>query len=194
MKLETLAKRLAKNTGCPALEQVILGQADIHALPMECMPWTGRTQAKPGVVIKKCRDRSGMVYPSAVIVKPTGIVEFDGKRHPAHRLIFSLMTKPTYEFRMTQRCGTPLCVNPLHWDVQEIEGSSPPPPPPAVVIPDIPEEEPWSLTEAEGLVETYLTTHEPRGWDELIVSDLLMDIPHDLLREVLIKLRRTHLL
>jgi hypothetical protein len=59
MKLETLAKRLAAKTNTPELEKVVLGQADITTLSMECMLWTGAAQGvSPRPQGKIRRDRS----------------------------------------------------------------------------------------------------------------------------------------
>ncbi|MCG7629049.1 hypothetical protein MHM88_14655 [Epibacterium sp. MM17-32] len=194
MKLETLAKRLAEKTNTPILEQVVLGEAPITELPTECMTWTG---AKLGAAPRKgprvSREARDGLTIAQVQDQPYGIIRWQKKTISVRRLLFQLINKPDYEFRMRCDCNVPLCVNPLHYTVEDItpedvdqDGHT---------LEDITfdGDEGWELGEVEELVEILLTENEPSSWEEVVDHPLMEDVPPELLREVLVKLNKEHL-
>lgn len=180
MRIEILAKRLAQKTNTPALEDFILGRRSLAELPNDCMVWTGKATSS-GVYIKQDRDCKNIPVKYRTMRRPLGQIQVEGRTEYTHRLVFKLLTKPTTEFQMRNICGKSLCCNPKHWDVSTDT--------PQIVIDD----SPWTLEEAEEAVEMFLTRYEPKSWDDVVVNPLLQDIPHDMLREILIKNHKEHL-
>lgn len=198
MKLATLAKRLAEKSNTPILEQVILGKAELSALPAECMVWTGSKQGQNKPRVMKIRDRQNQVYPYMHMDKPQPIIRYQGRKHTVSRLVFLLVVKPDFEFQLRQQCPTPLCVNPAHFEVKELDPNRRPRPKKQEDIPEFvyvpPESDGWGDDEVLSAIETYLDQGEaPRCWEDLVKHPLLHGIPHDMLREQLIKLNKEHL-
>lgn len=193
MKLETLAKRLAKKTNTPILEQIVLGQAPITDLPSECMIWTGGAfQEKERKGLRTSRSRSdGLRIDKIENERPFGVIRRGKTEKGApktisvHRLIFSLAVKPQFKFRMWNDCGVPRCVNPLHFEVQETSPSIPEPP--LEVNTD------WTEDELEELLEVILTEQDPRSWEDIINDPNLEDAPESMVRDVLKRLNKEHL-
>lgn len=190
MKLETLAKRLADKTNTPELEHVILGDFDMSALPIHCMIWTG---AKGGATPRKAprvsrNSRDGLRV-EQVEDRPYGIITWQGDRVSVHRLIFQLIQKPDYEFRMWCDCQSPLCVNPLHFTVEPVVQKTTEPDDTIYIGMD----EEISDEEVEELVEITLTEGDPRHWGDVITYPLLEGIPPEAIRRALQKLNREHL-
>jgi hypothetical protein len=192
MRLEILAKRLADKTNTPILEQIILDEAPITDLPETCMIWTGTANHNSKETrFRKIRDTTGGTWIGAAADFPQGLIQFDGKRHTVNRLIMSLVLKPSFEFRMTKECQSPLCVNPIHWSIR---GTLP-----KKALP--PEEDTemginqgaWTLKEAEELIEILLTEQSPKCFEDVVNATLMEECPHDLAREVLLKLNKGHL-
>lgn len=194
MKLETLAKRLAEKTNTPILEQVVLGQAPITELPTECMIWTGAklgtTPRKGPRVSREARD--GLMV-ALVHDQPYGIIRWQKKTISVRRLLFQLINKPDYEFRMWCDCNVPLCVNPLHYTVEDVTPEHIPREEPDLEDITFDGDEGWELGEVEELVEILLTENEPSSWDDVAKHPLMEDVPHGLLRQVLINLNKEHL-
>lgn len=188
MKLETLAKRLADKTNTPILEQVILGQAELTALPMECMLWTG-AKLGTGPRMRTNRHTQRGLLVERVVERPYGVISWQGKRTSVARLIFQLIQKPDYDFRMWNECDTPLCVNPFHYRIEKVE-VEPPPPEETFVIgddEDLPEEE------LEELVEIMLTDYDPTCWDDVTKAEILEGIPLEPVRALLRRMNKEHL-
>jgi hypothetical protein len=192
MRLETLAKRLADKTNTPILEQIILDEALITDLPETCMIWTGTANHNSKETrFRRVRAADGSVWLTAALDEPQGLIQFEGKRQMVNRLIMSLVAKPDFEFRMTKECQSPLCVNPIHWSIRETL--------PKKALP--PEEDTemginqgaWTFKEAEELIEILLTEQSPKCFEDVVNATLMEECPHDLAREVLLKLNKGHL-
>lgn len=110
-----------------------------------------------------------------------GQIQVDGKYEYVHRLVFKLLTRPTFEFHMRNICGNSLCCNPKHWDVSS-----------NVPEPIIDSSE-WTPSEVEETVEAMLTRYEITSWDDVRVNPLMQDIPEKMIVECLIKLNKEHL-
>jgi hypothetical protein len=190
MKLEILIKRLALKTNTPELEKVLLGQADIRTLPMECMLWTG---AKLGGHTRQRTSKSardGLTIDIIQDEKAYGVVRWQTKTISVQRLIFLLAMKPDFEFRMWSNCEVPLCVNPLHYDVKSLE-IEPPPPDPTIFMGI--DEDAWTEEEVEEVLDALLASSEPKSWKDIMAFPDLADAPEDLLRKVLRRLNKGHL-
>lgn len=198
MKLATLAKRLAEKSNTPILEQVILGQAELSALPSECMVWTGSSQGNNTLRVMKARDRHKAAFPHVRMDMPRPVIRYQGKKQSVPRLVFLFAVNPDFEFHLQQQCPTPLCINPAHFEVKELDANRQPRKKKQVDIPEFvyvpPEDDEWTDEEVLSSLETYLDQEEaPRGWSDLVKHPLLHGIPHDMLREQLIKLNKEHL-
>ncbi|MDB2578769.1 hypothetical protein N9Y00_06990 [Tateyamaria sp.] len=194
MKLETLAKRLALKTDAPELEKVVLGQADITTLSMECMLWTGAAQGvSPRPQGKIRRDRSNHREIARVHDRPYGIVRWQGKTISVHRLIFQLAMKPNYEFRMWSTCEVPFCCNPMHFHVEQVEREILEPDPTITIGPK--DDDIWSEEEVEEILDSMLGNYDLTSWDDVIKNPMIAgeDIPQDLFRQVLCKMNKDHL-
>ena len=192
MKLETLAKRLAEKTGTPVLEQVILGQEPVERLPDDHMIWTGAANGRSfGHRLIKRRDANNVAFPDMILDMPYGVVNWQGKRISVHRLIFQLIVKPDYEFRMTTACGVSCCVHPLHWEVSKVEPAHKE----TDAVPDFEfsGDDDWTSEEVEELVEIVLGEQSPETWDDVLLSPLMEGVPEDLLRACLLDLGKGHL-
>lgn len=182
MKLETYARRLAEKTNTPILEQILLGRAPFSDLPHTCMPWTGRTA---GPKERRVKVRVMQNGPVQVEEKPYGVLVVEGKRIPAHRYIFMLMHRPQYEFRMRNDCGNTLCCNPMHWTVFGEPANEPEP---------CFEEEPWTQSDVNALLDQALATRQLNSWQDVTQCLLLLDCPHEMLVQALKEFRKTELL
>lgn len=185
MKLETLARRLAEKTNTPELEDVILGQSNIDTLPMTCMEWTGAAfGVSPRKDFRKSRSSARGWQVDLVKDKPYGVMQWQGKVIAVRRLIFQLINKPDFPFRMWNTCGSTLCVNPFHYSITSVE-------PAEETIVEIEDGDAFPYEEALEIVEAVLTGHDLENFRE---NPMLEDIPEDLLREVLTDLNKEHLL
>ena len=188
MRIETLAKRLAEKTNTPILEQVILDQADMRDLPMSCMPWMGaKLGTRPRMRTNRHTQKGLLV--EHVSERPYGVISWQGNRISVSRLIFQLIQKPDYRFRMWNECETPLCVNPFHFRIEKIEEEEQQPEETFFIG----EDEDIAEEEIEELVEILLTDYDPRSWQEVIEAEILEGIPHEPIRKMLIKMNKEHL-
>lgn len=185
MRFELFAQRLAERCDTPELAPVLLGEASPETLPTSCMIWTGARRGG----LEKPRIRSLRRTPTMVRDHPYGVVRWKGKEVRVHRLIFQLITRPDYEYRLSSRCGVALCVNPLHWEVHRIDqrvgGAS-------FQEPDFDED--WTLKDVEQLLEIAFTHHDLRTREDVLNCPTLLDVPRDLLDEGLKLIRKDHML
>ena len=194
MKLSTLARRLAEKTNTPVLEEVILGEASFEDLPGECIVWTGaKHYSKPAYRYQRRRNSQMLPVPYIVKDRPVGVIRYAGKRHHVHRLVFQLIFKPPYEFRLFRQCGTDLCVNPLHWHLEPLQNHSPPSkpqsepePPPELMSME------WTRQDVVDILELKLMTEQPKSFEE-VLGYYDEDVDPDLVREVLIEAGKGHL-
>ena len=182
MRIELLAKRLAEKTNTPVLEEFLLGRKSVNELPNECMIWTGK-KTVAGLTIKPQRDSRNIPVAYRAIRKPLGQMMVSGKIEYTHRLVYKLLVKPDYEFQMRNICGNTLCCNPKHWDVS----SNTPEP-----VFDLNFNQ-WEPEEVEEAVEAMLSRYDVLNWNDVIENPLMQDIPHPMIRDCLIKLRKEHL-
>lgn len=193
MKLNTLARRLAEKTGHPILEDILLGNLPISEMPEGCMVWTG-AKTRPGREHKPRirRDGKGWLCPVLEEQRPQAIIRYQKKTHLVRRLIFSILMKPDYEFRMVRTCqGHDLCVNILHYTIEPIALEPPTPPTPSVDEGGPPEmSEDWTEDEVRELLEIVLD----RGGVEVLDDPLLFDAPPKMVREQLIAMGKEHIL
>lgn len=180
MKLETLAKRLAEKTNCPDLEQVILGKAE---LSNECLIWSGRV-TNPTSPTGFRWDHGEMRYGRN---NPYPMINFQGRPIGVHRLLFLLIIKPNFEFRMQRTCtGSPNCVNPMHFDILAASQSASEPEPEFTVGS-------WTKEEVLQMLEILLTEQEPKSWEDVNTSPLMDSAPHEMIRMALISLGKGYL-
>lgn len=186
MKFETLAKRLAEKTGTPELEKIILGEGALSDLPTTCMIWTGACDNEfTGYRLRTTYVAKGIIKKQEAVKScPVPILRWQKKKRLVRRLIFQLLTKADYEYRLVSQCKNHKCVNPLHLEIQN------PPSNPD----DIPYTTEWDFKAMEELVEMLLTEQTPRNWQDVINAPLMDGVPLDLLEDVLRKLNRRHLL
>jgi hypothetical protein len=156
------------------------------------MIWTGTANHNSKETrFRKIRDTTGGTWIGAALDEPQGVIQFDGKRHTVNRLIMSLVAKPDFEFRMTKECQSPLCVNPIHWMIHKIN------PKEALPLEEDTEvginQGAWTFKEAEELIEILLTEQSPTCFEDVVNATLMEECPHDLAREVLLKLNKGHL-
>ena len=195
MKIETLAKRIAKKTGEPILEKVVLGQATAHDLPDHCIPWHGATTGKDGLRIRVRRDYGNQGYPGFEYDRLRPVIQYQKKRHYVPRLLFENLTGTTYPYRLNQACGRGLCVNPLHFTPKEIQTRGDEDFGDVEEVPDIPEfTEEWSLADVEEVVEIALTENTPRDWSELMTLTIMEGAPQHMVCEYLGQINKPHLL
>lgn len=180
MRIELLAKRLAEKTNTPQIADFVLGRKSVTELPNDCMIWTGK-KTLAGLTIKPDRDTKNIPILYRTSRRPMGQMQVDGRTEYVHRLVFKLLAKPDYEFHMRNICGNSLCVNPKHWDVSS--------PRPDVVF----ESNEWTQDEVEETVDAMLSRYEITSWQDVIDNPLMQDIPHDQIREVLVKINKEHL-
>jgi hypothetical protein len=180
MKIEILAKRLAEKTNTPALFDFIMGTRSYKELPLDCMLWTGRKTIS-GRSRKMFRDNQNIPVFCTAHRRPMGQIQVNKSTEYVHRLIYKILIRPSFEFRMENRCGNPLCVNPKHWEIYngipEVDYGSPD----------------WSPEEVQEAVDGMLSRYQVLSWDDVIANPLTMDCPHDMLRECLTKMNREHL-
>lgn len=189
MKLLTLAKRLAEKTNTPALEKVVLGELPVTELPMDCMVWTGAKYGGPRRGPRTHRSvRDGLRIEVVENERFYGVIRWQKKRIAVRRLLFLLINKPDYEFRMFNECGVDLCVNPLHHRVENVD-----PPEEPVEEPSEDPDADWLLSEVAEIIEIVLLEHEPKSWDDVVAYPLTQDVPHDMMREVLTQMNKRHL-
>jgi hypothetical protein len=156
------------------------------------MIWTGTiNHNNKETRFRKVRASDGTTWLTAALDEPQGLIQFEGKRQMVNRLIMSLAAKPNFEFRMTKECKSPLCVNPIHWLIHEITPKEAPPPEADTEVGINLGE--WTFDEAEELVEILLTEQSPTCFEDVINATLMEECPHDLVREVLLKLNKGHL-
>lgn len=194
MKLNTLAKRLAEKTATPILEQVILGEAPITALPSECMIWSGRRTIPSRKRVNQLRrSPEGFLYPVNRVLIPYGVVKYQTKTWLVHRLITNLVQNIEGDFLMECLCERELCVNPLHWHAKPVKSKDPE----TDEITDLqpPEfSDDWTVAEVNEVLETYLDRYTPRDWRDIEAAPMLMDVPRTMLREALIRFNKEHLI
>lgn len=179
---------MADTTGTPVLEDIILGKAPMSNLPEGCMIWTGATHGGNGPRVKVVGKKTGYPVISVVTDPLVGKMRWKGKYALVHRVVFELVAKPDYEFRMSTQCNVPCCVNPRHWEVTPVVKKH------EFLPDDIPfDNGEWTLEEVEGFAEILLTEQYPKNWQDVISAPLMTEVPHDLLRQVLIKLNKKHL-
>lgn len=194
MKLNTLAKRLAEKTGTPVLEQVILGEVPIEALPEECMIWSGtRTIPERRRVNFLRRNHDGFLYPINRTESPYGTISYETQRWLAHRLIVKLVRNLQGDFTTESLCGQELCVNPTHWHAKAVvpkvkEDTEELPPEPPEMSDD------WTVAEVNEVLETYLDHYNPRSWEDINSAPMLIDVPRGMLKEALLRFNKEHLL
>lgn len=191
MKLETLAKRLAEKTDTPVLEDVILGHREISELPSTCMVWTGAKTRKERSDWQLELIRGGTGYLSAQMVQrnPYAKIKYQGVSHLVSRLMIKLLIDPPYQFRMRQTCSTPLCVNPLHWELNPVEKKK------VIEVPEAPEiETGWTLESTVEMLELILEdVPPPSSWEEVINHIDMEGAPEHLVRTGLIQINKEHL-
>ena len=73
-----------------------------------CWRWTGKS------TLRGLHHRRNYNRPQTTLLKPYGVITFEGRQHYVHRFLFP---KPVPE-KLHQICDTPLCVNPAHWSPQ----------------------------------------------------------------------------
>ena len=194
MRIETLAKRLAQKTNTPVLEDVVLGKRPVQDLPMDHMMWTGAMDGKfDGYKVRKALDRRGEgYYLNMVRSYPIPIIRWQGAKIAVHRLIFQLINKPDYEFRMKNTCCVLGCVNPLHWTAEAITRNEPEPD----AVPDfmMASDDAWTDEEVEEMLEILFTEQSPANWGDVMTAPLMEGAPEDKVQRVLAKLNRRHLL
>jgi len=194
MRRETLFKRLAEKTNYPLLEKILLGEVPHEDLTMDCLPWTGAKMARTSngrVKSINCR-KQGLRVTQVFNERQYGVINWQKKQTPVHRVLFLLLYKPSYEFKMANHCGTPLCVNPLHFEIREVTGEHKPPP--ISEIPPMPDlDDPWSPEEVEEIVEMLLDQHTPTCWEDVISRPMMEGVPHDMVREYLTSINKGHL-
>ena len=187
MKLEILAKRIAQKTNTPELEGVLLRGEPV---PTGCMIWTGaRNISGIRSDLRMKRGYDGIKQAQHAHEKSQGTIQHEGVRTAVHRLIFQIMEKPNYEYRMKSLCERECCVNPLHWGVIRLGE-------PQYDIPEMPEfdfNDPWTDEEVVEHIELLLGGYTPSSWADLIAQPLMEEVPHDMLKEQLIKMRKAHL-
>lgn len=180
MRIELLAKRLAEKTNTPQLADFVLGRKSVNELPNECMVWTGK-RTVTGLTVKIQRDALNIPVSYRAVRKPLGQIQFAGKMEYVHRLVYRLLIKPDYEFHMRNICGNSLCCNPKHWDVSSNR--------PEVVF----SFEEWKPEEVEEAVEAMLSRYDVLNWNDVVENPLMQDIPHQMIRDCLTRLRKEHL-
>lgn len=191
MRTEILAKRLADKCSTPLLEQVLLKVVPVTDLSMECMIWTGRVSGTSNVPrLKKGRDSQNLPYMHMVTDRSYSVIVHEGRRVVVHRLIHQLLFSPVVEFRMRSLCGGPRCINPMHWfadpvtQQEELAG-----------VRDITfASDDWTEGDVEELIDILLTENPPRRWDEVVNSPIMDGVPADMIRQVLTKIGKRHLL
>ena len=193
MRLEILAKRLAEKAGCPELEDIVLGNRPVEDMPSTCLPWKGSHRKHQPRYRRPRRRATGFVDAEFVVEPPSALIQHEGKRLQVHRLIFQLIAKPDYQFRMYQECNTPLCVNPMHWTVKKLDDPTKPPPPPEEPLEPPVENEDWTLAEAIEVLEIFFMTSDPRSWADIEAAEMLQDVPPMLLKEALRDMNKEHL-
>lgn len=192
MKLEQYARRLAKKTGTPVLEEIILGKRTMKDLPAECMPWTGRKTISNSRLRPKIeRDHNKRPYKTLVPETPYGLIIVEGKRLLVHRYIFVLLKKPFYEFTMRNHCGNTLCCNPMHWLVH---GEPEPVPFPHEEAFLAALEADWTQSDVNWTIDQALAKYSLTSWEDVINNVMLEECPHDMLVVGLKEYRRPGLL
>ena len=191
MRFETMAKRLAEKTGTPLLEKVLLGEAEVTELPVECMIWKGgKTKSKKSDwKLEKIRNGRGEVHPHMVQRQPYATVKYQGRFRLVHRLIYQFLMKPDFEFRMQQTCSTPVCVNPLHWHMSPVEARP-------VSKSRIPEpDEDWTEEIVFEMLDAILgDVPPPSNWDEVINHIDMQGAPPEVVRKALLAMNKEHLI
>lgn len=181
MRFELLIKRIAEKTNTPLLEKALL-ERDLDQLPTNrCMVWTGKS-SKEGLISKTIRGAGFLPERVPVYRRPNGVFQVNGRQEYVHRWVYNHFLPQSGPFRLTNLCGNTLCVNPYHWGPGKL------PEPEEIPEPEISED--WTHEEALELLELYLTTNETLDPEH----PLLIDIPEDLLREVLTNLNKKHLI
>lgn len=176
MRLEKRFKRLAEKTGTPALAAILSGERPSTDLPVDCMIWTG---AKSRRSFERPRARRMRWSPAVVWDRPFGITSWKGKRIGVHRLLFQLISKPEYIFRMTPQCPTLFCVNPLHWEIHPVTPMGPNLADPPTTIPECPEfSEEWTEQDIKEIIEYGLFDKSIRTKEEMR-KHLMPDNPPD---------------
>jgi hypothetical protein len=194
MKLSTLIKRLAEKTDTPILEQVLLGEKGIEELPQTCILWTGSCGNKGRTRVKLKRDSMNRTQMVTEKEYQDVRVMFQGQRIRVPRLIFQLMFKPNYEYRLYRVCGgEDTCVNPLHWKMKRVEKED-------TSLPPEPEIEPvmmgleWTQEEVDEILELIFDQSVPRSFEELMQHDFLEDSPpEEMIRIGLQKMNKDYL-
>lgn len=191
MKLSTLARRLAEKTGTPILEKVVLGEEPIEALPSDCMPWEGAVDGIRDPRLALRRTYSGEVYSEKRLDRPSPVIKFQGKKLRVVRLIFQLIQKPDYEYRLIRTCEDhPRCVNPLHYSVQRI---GTPEQGPEVEEPTISSD--WLQIDVDELLEFLFLEASPTSLEEVMAHPFMEEGPPiEMVRDGLINMNKEHLL
>jgi hypothetical protein len=192
MRFETLVARLAEKTNTPILTQVLQGEKSIQDLPLECMLWTGTVEGSLDKNrVRKFRDYNNISYARVSRDRPRPVIRWQKKKISVVRLLFQLVTKPDYEYRMLPLCGSPTCVNLRHWSASKIKSHQEFP----EEIPEFETSSGWTIEEVEEQVENLLSWVTPASWEE--IHHLLIQedgAPEEMVKEVLEKLNRGHLL
>ncbi|NIZ10168.1 hypothetical protein [Pseudooceanicola sp. HF7] len=194
MKLTTLAKRLAERSGEPLLEQIALGNKPLEDLGPDCLPWTGTSRGNSNTPrATKRRGRDNLPYLEIRSDLPVGVIQYNGKEHRVPRLLIQLTQQPSVEFRLQQTCSTPLCVNPHHFEVIQLNREVPQHDPEGVPDFSFGTTDEVTVEEVEELVEILLDEHMPATWTDVISNTLMEDLPPEMIRDVLKSLNKEHL-
>jgi len=192
MKLSTLAKRLADKTNTPILEGILLGKAPKEDLPGGCMSWTGAYDGGRSR-LKLRRTHLGEVYSEQYFDRPVPVIKFQGKKHQVRRLIFQLLFKPDYEYRLIPTCNGNLCVNPLHHSVQRIGVPKNGPEASEIEEPIVSDE--WHQADVDELLEFLFLEDAPTTFQEVLDHPFFEEGPPiEMVREGLQKMNKEHLL
>lgn len=123
-------------------------------------------------------------------------IKYQGNKFLVQRLIYQLIAKPDFEYRMTRLCPNELCVNPMHWEVNPILNREMAP---KIEFSPMEEDEfpgmDWTQEDTEEMVDAILGDDPPPTcWDEVINHIDLMGAPEDWVRGALIRFNREDLM
>ena len=106
MKIETLAKRIAKKSDTTALEKIVLGQGSVQDLPDRCIIWKGAVNGKTGHRPRMRRGYDHLPYLGIAYDRPRPIINFQNKTYHRPRLLFEKLHNKPFPFRFHQLCAT----------------------------------------------------------------------------------------
>ncbi|MCU9840568.1 hypothetical protein OEZ49_22740 [Ruegeria sp. WL0004] len=194
MKLETLAKRIAKKSRTPALEKIVLGQGTVQDLPDTCIIWHGAASGKNGHRQRMRRGYDNMPYTGISFDHRRPVINFQKKTYQIPRLLFEKLHDKPFPFRFHQLCATEMCINPLHFEPRKVNlfGYEP------FRDFEAPPEEPiyseeWGQEDVKEIVEIALTESTPLNWSELMSLPIMEGAPEKQVAAYLQSIGKPHL-